>query len=138
MRAKEIFQEAYRAQREIKRLEARRQHYLEMAIMVAGMSETNIRSTEKRSRTESAAIGLATVAEKLKEPAEQYLQAVRKAEEIIGRMDKPRYREVLSLHYLEGLPWAEVSDRMGYQDPKSVFRVHGWALMAAEKILFGR
>lgn len=138
MRAKEIFMEAYKAQREIKRLESRRQHYLEMAIMVAGMSETNIRSTEKRSRTESAAIGLATVAEKLKEPAEQYLRAVRKAEEIIGQLEKPRHREVLSLHYLEGLPWAEVSDRMGYQDPKSVFRVHGWALMAADKILVGR
>ena len=138
MTAKEIFQEAYNAQREIKRLEQRRQHYLEMAIMVAGMSETNIRSTEKRSRTESAAIGLATVAEQLKAPAEQYLQAVRRAEDIIGKLDKPRHREVLSLHYLEGLPWGTVSSRMGYQDPKSVFRVHGWALLSAEKILNGR
>lgn len=138
MTAKEIFQSAYKAQRELRILQRRREHYLEMATSLAGMSETHIRTTEIRSRTESAAIGLVEVAEKMEQPAEEYLQAVRKAEELISRLDKPRHREVLSLHYLQGLPWARVSDMMGYQDPKSVFRVHGWALLSAEKILSGR
>ena len=135
MTAKEIFRAAYEAQKEIKSLQRRRDHYMEIALSAAGMSETHIRNTEVRSRTESAAIGLAMVAAKLEEPMQRYLDAVKQAEEIIQRLDKPRYREVLERHYLEGLSWPEVSQRMGYKDPKSVFRVHGWALMDAEKIL---
>lgn len=135
MTAKEIFRAAYEAQKDIKALQRRREHYLEMALSGSGMSETHIRSTEVKSRTEAAAIGLAAVALELEKPMERYLAAVKRAELIMQRIDKPRYREVLQLHYLEGKPWQQVSAEMGYQDPKSVFRVHGWALQAADKIM---
>lgn len=135
MRAKEVFLEAYQAQQKIKQLEQRRQHYIAMATSLSGMSEVNIRSTEKRSRTESAAIGLVETADRLGLQLEHYVAAVRVAEEIIARIEKPRYRDVLSLHYLQGLSWREVSERMHYRDEKSVFRVHGWALLEAEKII---
>ena len=133
--AKEILQEAFWAQKELRKLEQRRAHYIAMATSMSGMSETHIRSTEVRSRTESAAIGLVEVADKIGVQMERYLAAVKKAEDIIGKIEKPRYREVLSLHYLEGLPWRTVSERMEYRDEKSVFRVHGWALLEAEKKL---
>lgn len=135
MTAKEIFQAAYTAQREIRNLESRRDHYIEMAMSASGMSETHIRNTEVRSRTESAAIGLVDVADKLQEQMVAYLGAVKAAEELIAKIEKPRFREVLTLHYLEGRGWAEVGARMGYRDPGSVFRVHRWALKIAEKCI---
>lgn len=135
MTAKEIFQDAMKAQKEIKLLNGRRAHYIEMATSLSGMSEVYIRSTEKRSRTEAAAIGLVEVADKLGEQGERYLAQVRNAEEIIARLEKPRHRQLLTLRYIEGLSWRSVSDEMGYKDPQSVYRVHGWALLAAEKIL---
>ena len=138
MSAKDIFQAAFRAQKEIRILQQRREHYLTLAMSVAGLSSTPVQGGEKNSRTESAAIGLAEVADKLEKQAEQYLAAIRPAEELIEKLDKPRHREVLSLHYLQGYSWGRVSVMMGYQDPKSVFRVHGWALLAADKILNGR
>lgn len=44
-----------------------------------------------------------------------------------------RFRQVLVLRYLEGQSWEQVTKEMGYTHPKSVFRVHGWALRAMER-----
>lgn len=123
------------AEHKIKSLRARREHYREMACGIAGMSETQIRTVDNRSRTETAALRLITVEEQLGEEAEQYTALIELAEALIRRIPQRRYRQVLELRYLQCLSWRTVSDEMDYADPKSVFRVHGWALAAAQKLL---
>lgn len=135
MRAKDYFQSVRDAERRIKMLNKRREHYRENACMIAGMSETHIRSVGSRSRTESAALALIDVEEQLSREAEKYAALIADAEALIVKIEKPRYREVLQLRYLCGLSWRSISDELRYDDPKSVFRVHGWALAAAQKLL---
>ena len=135
MTAKEIFQASYAAVREIRRLEQRRAHYLAMAASVAGLSQTPVTGGEKHSRTETAAIGLAELADQMAVRAAEYLAVVRKAENLVEKLEKPRFREVLTLRYIQGYSWEDVSRLMGYVDPGSVFRVNRWALQAAQKFL---
>ena len=137
MTAREVFQAALDAEKEIRNIQRRKQHYLDMATGMSGMSETVIRSQSGRSRVEKAALELVDLADRLDREAEQYTAAVKRAEDLIGKLKKPRHREVLELRYLAGHSWRTVADEMDYQDIKSAFRVHGWALLEAQKILNG-
>ena len=135
MRAKEFFLSVRDAEHKVKSLRQRQRKYKEMACSISGMSETNIRSVGSRSRTETAALRLVDVEEQIADEAEHYVALIEQAEAVIRQISKPRYRQVLELRYLCGLSWRTVSDEMGYRDAKSAFRVHGWALAAAQKIL---
>ena len=134
-RAKDFFLSVRDAEHKLKSLMRRRQHYEEMASNITGMSQGNIRSRENRSRTESAALRLIETAEALDDESEQYAELIRQAEALIKRIEKPRYRDVLELRYLCGLSWRTICDEMGYRDQKSAYRVHGWALAEAQKLL---
>lgn len=135
MEAKEFFQSVLDAQRAIYAIREKQEHYTEMATGMSGMSETNIRSSSRRSRVEAAAVGLVDLSDKLDKEAEKYLARIRQAEQIIQKLEKPRHRQVLTLRYLAGHSWRTVADEMDYKDIKSAFRVHGWALMEAQKFL---
>ena len=71
--------------------------------------------------------------ENLLEDADNAL--VRQAQDVIRQIPQARFREVLTLRYLCGHTWRTISDEMDYADGKSVFRVHGWALQAADAVL---
>ena len=128
MGAKEFLQSIRDAERRIRAIRAMRAHYLEMACSMTGMSETNIRSTTKRSRVETSALELVELADELGGKAEELVGLVKKAEAVIAQIENPRYREVLSLRYLAGKSWVEVAGAMGYRDVHSAHAMHGWAL----------
>ena len=77
------------------------------------------------------------LSDRLGNTAAEYAKLVSDAEGLISRLERQRHRQVLTLRYIEGRPWKAISDIMGYQDEKSVFRVHGWALKAAQQLLDG-
>lgn len=135
MTARTVFQEALDARRKIRSIQRRQAYYRDMAVSTAGMSEVRIRSLTGRSRVERAALELVQLADQLEGQAEQYAGAVARAEALIRAIKKPRHQQVLELRYLAGLPWRAVADAMGYADVKSVFRVHGWALLEAQRLL---
>lgn len=133
--SKEIFIKALMARRIIQSHQRRREQYLALATGMSGMSETAIRSTGKRSRVESAALALVELADRMEQDADQLAQAILKAERLIAALERPRHREVLTLRYIEGKSWRQITEAMGYQDEKSAFRVHGWALQAADEAM---
>lgn len=135
MTSKELFNRVFAAQQEIKLLERRRRKYIEMACSAAGMSETSVRSSGNKSRTEQAAMKLVELADRMGNTAAEYYKLVEDAEGLIARLDRPRHRQVLTLRYIECKGWREITRIMRYEDEKSVFRVHGWALRAAQKLL---
>lgn len=132
-----FFRSVREAESAVKRIRMKQEHYLDMATGMSGMSESNIRSTSTRSRVEMAAMGMVDLCDALGAEAEQYLALIRRAEEITARIVNHRYRQVLELRYLMGYSWERVAAEMGYKDVKSAFRVHGWALLEAQKILCG-
>lgn len=135
MDSKELFKRVYVAQQEIKLLELRRRKYIEMATSASGMTETCIRGSGGNSRVEQAALQLVELADRVGNTAAEYERMVREAEGLISRLDSPRHRQVLTLRYIECKSWREINQLMGYEDEKSVYRVHGWALKAAQKLL---
>ena len=76
-----------------------------------------------------------SLADGLGEEAERYAELIRLAEQVLGRMQGTKYREMLTRRYILHESWAEISREMGYTDEKSVFRAHGWALVRAQKVL---
>lgn len=135
MRAKDFFLAVRDAEHKIKVLRAKERKYRELASSITGMSETNIRSTGNRSRTESAAVRLVDVEDEIADAGEQYVALIEKAEQVLGQIKTQRYADVLTYRYILGLSWRSVADEMRYRDEKSVYRVHGWALAAAQRIL---
>lgn len=137
MTVKEFFRQVQEAERELYLLRQQREHIWEVATGIHGMSQNGIRSPSKRSRTETAGISMADLETNLGASRAKYEAIVNQAREIIRQIPQQKFREVLTLRYLCGHSWRTVSDEMRFRDPKSVFRVHGLALLAAEKIFSG-
>lgn len=127
-----ILMSALDAKREIQTLNRRREQYMAIATGMSGFSETYVRSTNVHSNVENAAVKLVELCEKIDRKAEQYAKAITDAETLISSLERPKYREVLTLRYIEGYQWRKICEIMGYRDEKSAYRIHGWALAEAE------
>lgn len=122
------------AQRRIRELLSRREHYRDLATSISGMSENRIRSTDKRSRVETAALALVDLSDALGRQAEQLAQNLREAEELLHQLSNARHSQILSLRYLEARSWEDITRVMGYTDIHSAYRTHGHALAELQKI----
>jgi hypothetical protein len=60
---------------------------------------------------------------------------IAEAEQVISRIEHDRLRRILTLRYLCGMSLRSISDELGYKDSNSVYRAHGYALLAAQKII---
>ena len=134
MTIKEFFRQVREAERELYLIRRQQEHIRDMAVSLRGMSQNGIRSPSRRSRVEDAGVRIADLEAALNERAMAYNDLVERAQRIIDQIPQMKFREVLTLRYLCGHSWRTVSDEMDFEDPKSVYRVHGLALMAAKKI----
>lgn len=67
--------------------------------------------------------------------AERYADLSEKAERVIREIKTQRYREVLNCRYILDLSWRSTADEMDYSNVQSAYRVHGWALAAAQRVM---
>ena len=85
---------------------------------------------------EQLAARMAHCRQELADLAEQKLKRCREIEETIGRLDGNGadktmvYRQILRLHYLDGLTFCEIADHLHYHE-RHVRRLHREALEAA-------
>ena len=136
MDSKAFFRSVGEAREKLRLLQEERERYEQLATTLSGsMGETMIRSTDNHSRVESSAIRLAEITERIEAEADKYTQLLEQARSIIGEISTLRHRQVLTLRYLCGYSWTAIQERMGYSDKKSAFRVHGWALVAAQQVM---
>ena len=63
----------------------------------------------------------------------RYCAMQEKARALIDALPNQRHRQVLTLRYLCGMSWPEITEEMGYSEEKSAFRVHGRALQVIKK-----
>lgn len=135
MTAREYFDAVRDAERHLWAIARKREHYNALAYGIHGMGVTQIRTLSQRSPVERAAVALADLDADLDEEERHYAGIIRAAEDVIRQIPQERLRMVLTLRYICNHSWRTISDEMGYRDPKSVYRCHGWALKAAETIL---
>lgn len=128
------------ASAEIRKLEA----YREKATYGTGTKEAErISGTSQRSRVEDnicKAIDLETRLRKecrLMDDAnaavDLYVDRRDEAKALIRKMPQERFREILWRYYIDGLTWGQLSEQMRLSR-RFLFRLHGWALLAFDKI----
>lgn len=134
MVARDILQAAADAEKDLRLIREQRRHILDIATSSSVGGEVYV-APSGSSKVERAAVKMADLEEDLIKAEADYERKILRARKLIARLDKERFREVLTLRYICCKPWKDVTDSMGYQDEKSAFRVHSWALKAADEIL---
>lgn len=137
MKAKDYFRQIRSIERELKLLRARIRHYNDIGLSITGgtMDSPVVSHSRGSSRVETAAIGLYEAKFALERQVEEYVIRIREAEQMVGFLANERYRQILTLRYLADWTWKSISDELGYRDPKSVYKAHGYALNAVQEIL---
>ena len=129
MTAKEYFKNVLEAERELKRLAAAREHQMELATSITPQGEGEVVSHSRGAGiVESSAVMLAMIGEELDQKTSKYAKLIRQAMGYIDQLKSIRERELLTLRYICAKPWKEVQTCMGYEEEKSLYRLHGWAL----------
>lgn len=63
-----------------------------------------------------------------------YVRLLRVAHEVVCRLSDDRYRDILTLRYLNGYSWKKVAETLGYESGY-IWKVHGRALLEAQRVL---
>lgn len=136
MRAREFFRQVLRAEVELKFLRAKVRHYEDLGLIItSNMSGVGGGHQQGASKVEMAAIGSVDTMTALTERIKEYEATVAKAEQVIRDIPQEKYRQILRYKYLCGWSYRSISDELGYMDPNSIYRAHGWALSEAQKII---
>lgn len=137
MTAKEYLLSVQKAEHELKIISDRRRHYEDLiAAIGSNMGKTSFgKPSNASSKVETAAVGIVYLIDQLATKEKEYTALVQKAEELIGKLEKERFREILTRKYLNGESWKTIRDKMGYRDEKSVYRCHGYALKAFSELM---
>lgn len=137
MTAKEYFRSVVHAERELMVIRAKIRHFQDIGFSITGgsMDSPVVSHSRGSSRVEAAAMGIFDATAEMKKQEAEFLAVVRRAEALIAKIPQEKYRQILTLRYLAGWSFRSISDELRYNDPKSVYRAHGWALAAAQKII---
>ena len=133
--AKEFFRQVLTAEKELKVLNRKMEHYEEIGLSIGGSSGVVGNKNRGSSRVELAAIGAVDVMRELIDQQKAFMAIIARAEQVIRGIKQERYRQILNLRYLCGMSFRSISDELKYNDPNSVYRAHGWALHEAQKII---
>lgn len=136
MQAKEFMQSVRIAEKELIAISAKKRHYADLAQAIGSkMSSTVVQTSGNSSKTETAAIGLYEMTKLLEEKEKEYVELIKKAEEAIAKIKQEKFRLLLTYKYLCGWSWSSIRDELKYEDKKSVFRCHGYALRELQKVM---
>lgn len=136
--ARAMMRAAYDAGLTLQDLERQRDRYLAMICGPGMRFGAGGMSKNRKSMTEDIAIKLADIDADIHTEELHYLELIQQAREMIRRIPNMPYRRVLTLRYLCGMSWQQISDELHYEDSKSVFRAHGWALKALQAVINGK
>ena len=87
------------------------------------------------SRVEAAAMGIFDSTQKLEQQVKEYTAVIAKAQRVVSMIPQDKFRQILTLHYLAGWSFSSISDELKYNDRKSVYKAHKYALDEAQKVL---
>lgn len=135
MRAREFFLRVGKAEAKLKILQAKLRHFEELGLTITSNTSAVGGHHAGTSRVELAAIGMVDSMRGLESEISMYSRIVSEAQHVIDQIPQEAFRDILTYRYLCGWSLQSISDQMGYKDRNSVYRAHGWALAAAQKIM---
>ena len=135
MKSKEFFRQVLKAEKELKILKAKIRHFEDLGLTITSNTSAVGGHQQGASRVELAAIGKVDATADLNKELRQYMALIARAEQVIRDIPQERYQQILNYRYLCGWSLRSISDELGYNDPNSIYRAHGWALTEAQKIL---
>lgn len=65
----------------------------------------------------------------------RYVDSKAEIRNALNKIQKQRYFDVLYKRYVLFKTWQQIADEMGYEDIRNVYRLHGRALLAFNRIL---
>jgi len=133
--AKDFFRQVHLAEKELKVLNAKLQHYEDIGLSMGGTSGVIGNKQRGSSRVEMAAIGAVDVFRDLIDQQKEYTAIIARAEQVIRNISQDRYRQILNYRYICGWSFKSISDELRYNNPNSIYRAHGYALTEAQKIM---
>ena len=120
----------------MKLINARLRHYHDLGISIGSPIGSAIGSGQRgSSRVEMAAIGAVDASMDLEQQRRDFVAIIARAEQVIRAVPQEKYRQILYYRYLCDWSYRSISDELGYNDPRSIYRSHKWALIAAQEIL---
>lgn len=134
---KEFFTAVWEAHSRVRVLKRRKAMFEDMARSLGANLTGMPRSGTRSSKVERAACELAQLQSDLEEALAENIRLIHQAQQIIKQIPCARHRRVLELRYLDGLPWKDITVEMDYQDDRSVYKVHGVALLSAKSVAGG-
>lgn len=139
MKAKDFFRRARSAESDIKRLERLIEHYNAVGTSISSKwGGVGGGKGNNHSKVELAVFGSIEAQLGISEELAYYRRIIAETENVISRVPQERFRQILTLHYLAGMSLADVARNLGYQHTENLYRAHGWALSAAQKIIDGK
>lgn len=135
MKSKEFFRQVLKAEKELKVLKAKVRHFEDIGLTITSNTSAVGGHQQGTSRVELAAVGIVDATADLNAEIKQYMALIARAEQVIRSIPQERYQQILNYRYLCGWSLRSISDELGYNDPNSIYRAHGWALTEAQKIL---
>lgn len=122
-------------EKRLKILQAKYRHFDELGLTITSHTSAVGGHQQGMSRVEMAAVGKVDAGMDFDEKLREYRALIRQAERVIEKIPQEKYRHLLTYRYICGWSFKSISDELGYNDPNSVYRAHGWALAEAQKIL---
>lgn len=135
MTAKSYLEQVQRAEKELLMIQERREHYLALGGALGANISGVPGSHDKRSRVEMAGVAMADLATRMDEKAARYKALVDEAQGLVDKLEVQNFRLVLEYYYFMGKSMKEISEIMGYEDDKSIYRVRSYALKEFEKLM---
>lgn len=136
MTAKDIMRAVRDTEARLRDLKAQRAHYMDVATNASAPIGDGIRSGSGGvGRVEAAVLWLDDLDRQIEAATGAYTEAYMRAAQLIGQLPGSRARRLMTMRYLCGASWKEIQAEMGYEDEKSAYRLHGWALAEIDRIL---
>ena len=133
---KEYLEQVERAEKEIRVIKARIDHYRDLTMGSSmSMDNTPVTHSKGSSRTETIAVGIIDALGTLNANLGAYTAIVSDAEKMIAQIPQEKYRRILTYRYLCGWKLSKVGEELRYEDRNSIYRAHGWALVAFGKVM---
>jgi hypothetical protein len=137
MSSKQYLSQAYRAGQEIRADVSQLIALQTMSLMLGSAQDGDrVQTSGNHDRMGDAAAAIVDLRDKIGAEIERYLAIRAEVSGVIAQVEDGAQRDILKMRYLGGERWQAIADGLNIT-PRHVFRIHGAALRAVDKIRQG-
>ena len=131
--AKKYLMSVYKINRHIDCLLAEKERLKSIAEGVSAMRYDDIKVQSSHKENDSV-IKLIELDKQINDEIDVFVDLRNEATALIEQLQSKVEQDVLKLRYICSMKWEDIADKMNY-DVRSVYRIHGQALLSFDKVL---